>query len=173
MKKVFPGVVFYIFDQTDFKATFGCFGVFGPSVFERNGERRIARSRRILVRSGRNRLVWIEGSPTGNQGRKRRKNFFGSYPSLWQNPCRQRFWGAKNDQNRRSGHLEKSGDFCRPGLTTTSFETALAWLAMPQNESSGQQIHGEKKHGPDTGLCLHLPIGTEETSNFVSQKRRP
>jgi hypothetical protein len=74
-------VVFYIFDQTDFKATFGCFGVFGPSVFERNGERRSARSRRILVRSGRNRLVWIEGPPTGNEGRKRRKNFLAQFPA--------------------------------------------------------------------------------------------
>ena len=146
---------------------------FCPSVFERNGERRNARSRQILVRPGRNQLVWIEGPPTGNEGRKRRKNFFGSVPGLWQNPCRQRFWGAKNGQNRRSGHLEKSGDFCRPGLTSTSLETVSAWLAMPQNESIGRQIHGEKKHGPDTGLCLHLPISTEETGKFGSKKCRP
>ena len=147
-------MVFYIFDQTDIKATFGCFGVFGSSVFERNGERRSARSRRILVRSGRNRLVWIEGPPTGNEGRKRRKNFFGSFPGLWQNPCRQRFWGAKNGPNRRSGHLEKSGDIYRPALTSASLETVLAWLAMPQNESTGRQICRDEKQRPDTGFSL-------------------
>ena len=81
---------------------------------------------------------------------------------------RGRFWTptGQHRSHRPNRTCEKSGDICRPGLTSPSLKTVIAWLAMPRNGSIGRQIHGEEKRGPKTGFHYIYVVAPKEGANL-------